>query len=70
MSTPPCRIAAGDDRAPVDLFHEACVALERLTRFQQACRRSYGMEHKLLRPYAPESNAKGDRFFALSLTNA
>jgi transposase InsO family protein len=35
---------------------------ERLTRFQQACR-SLGIEHKLLRPYAPECNGKVERFF-------
>lgn len=35
---------------------------ERLTRFQQACH-SLGIEHKLLRPYAPECNGKVERFF-------
>lgn len=35
---------------------------DRLTRFQQACR-SLGIEHKLLRPYAPECNGKVERFF-------
>jgi len=34
----------------------------RLTRFQQACR-SLGIEHRLLRPYAPECNGKVERFF-------
>ncbi len=35
---------------------------QRLTRFQQACR-SLGIEHRLLRPYAPECNGKVERFF-------
>jgi transposase InsO family protein len=35
---------------------------DRLTRFQQACR-SLGIEHRLLRPYAPECNGKVERFF-------
>lgn len=35
---------------------------DRLTRFQQACR-SLDIEHKLLRPYAPECNGKVERFF-------
>lgn len=35
---------------------------DRLTRFQQACR-SLGIQHKLLRPYAPECNGKVERFF-------
>lgn len=35
---------------------------DRLTRFQQVCR-SFGIEHKLLRPYAPECNGKVERFF-------
>ena len=34
---------------------------QRQTRFQQACR-SWGIEHRLLRPYAPESNGKVERF--------
>lgn len=34
---------------------------QRLTRFQQACR-SLGIEHRLLRPHAPESNGKVERF--------
>src|SRR5215471_2163193 len=34
----------------------------RLTRFQQACR-SLGIEHRLLRPHAPECNGKVERFF-------
>jgi transposase InsO family protein len=34
---------------------------ERLTRFQQACR-SFGIVHRLLRPHAPESNGKVERF--------
>jgi transposase InsO family protein len=33
----------------------------RLTRFQQALR-SYGIAHRLLRPHAPESNGKVERF--------
>ena len=35
---------------------------ERLTRFQQACQ-SLGIAHHLLRPYAPQSNGKVERFF-------
>lgn len=35
---------------------------DRLTRFQQACRSS-GIVHHLLRPYAPQSNGKVERFF-------
>ncbi len=35
---------------------------DRLTRFQQACR-NLGIEHRLLRPYAPECNGKVERFF-------
>jgi transposase InsO family protein len=35
---------------------------ERLTRFQQACR-SLGIAHYVLRPYAPQSNGKVERFF-------
>ena len=34
----------------------------RRTRFQQACR-SLGIEHRLLRPHAPECNGKVERFF-------
>jgi len=34
---------------------------ERLTRFEQACR-SLGIAHRLLRPHAPESNGKVERF--------
>lgn len=35
---------------------------DRLTRFQQACR-SLGIAHHVLRPYAPQSNGKVERFF-------
>jgi transposase InsO family protein len=35
---------------------------ERLTRFQQACA-ALGICHYLLRPYAPQSNGKVERFF-------
>jgi transposase InsO family protein len=35
---------------------------DRLTRFQQACR-SLGIEHKPLRPYAPECKGKVERLF-------
>jgi len=35
---------------------------DRLTRFQQACQ-SLGIAHHLLRPYAPQSNGKVERFF-------
>ena len=35
---------------------------ERRTQFQQACR-SMGIAHHLLRPYAPQSNGKVERFF-------
>ncbi len=35
---------------------------ERLTRFQQTCQ-SLGIAHHLLRPYAPQSNGKVERFF-------
>ena len=35
---------------------------DRLTRFQQACQ-SAGIVHHLLRPYAPQSNGKVERFF-------
>jgi len=35
---------------------------DRLTRFQQACQSS-GIVHHLLRPYAPQSNGKVERFF-------
>jgi len=35
---------------------------ERLTRFQQVCA-SLGIRHYLLRPYAPQSNGKVERFF-------
>lgn len=35
---------------------------ERLTRFQQACA-ALGIRHYLLRPYAPQSNGKVERFF-------
>jgi transposase InsO family protein len=35
---------------------------DRLTRFQQACA-SLGIRHYLLRPHAPQSNGKVERFF-------
>ena len=35
---------------------------ERLTRFQQACA-ALGIRHYVLRPYAPQSNGKVERFF-------
>lgn len=35
---------------------------DRSTRFQQACK-SLGIAHHLLRPYAPQSNGKVERFF-------
>jgi transposase InsO family protein len=35
---------------------------ERRTRFQQTCD-AYGISHCLLRPYAPQSNGKVERFF-------
>lgn len=35
---------------------------ERLTRFQQVCA-AHGIRHYLLRPYAPQSNGKVERFF-------
>jgi transposase InsO family protein len=35
---------------------------DRLTRFQQACA-AFGIRHHLLRPYAPQSNGKVERFF-------
>ena len=35
---------------------------ERQTRFQQACQ-TLGIAHHLLRPYAPQSNGKVERFF-------
>lgn len=35
---------------------------DRQTRFQQLCR-SLGIQHRLLRPYAPECNGKVERFF-------
>jgi transposase InsO family protein len=35
---------------------------DRLTRFQQACQ-SFGITHHVLRPYAPQSNGKVERFF-------
>jgi transposase InsO family protein len=35
---------------------------DRLTRFQQACA-SFGIRHYLLRPHAPQSNGKVERFF-------
>jgi transposase InsO family protein len=35
---------------------------ERLTRFQQACV-ALGIRHHVLRPYAPQSNGKVERFF-------
>lgn len=35
---------------------------DRLTRFEQACA-SLGIQHRLLRPYAPECNGKVERFF-------
>ena len=35
---------------------------DRQTRFQQACQ-SLGIAHHLLRPYAPQSNGKVERFF-------
>jgi transposase InsO family protein len=35
---------------------------DRLTRFQQVCA-SLGIRHYLLRPYAPQSNGKVERFF-------
>jgi transposase InsO family protein len=35
---------------------------DRLTRFQQACQ-SLGIRHYVLRPYAPQSNGKVERFF-------
>lgn len=35
---------------------------DRLTRFQQACA-ALGIRHQVLRPYAPQSNGKVERFF-------
>lgn len=35
---------------------------QRLTRFQQVCA-AHGIRHYLLRPYAPQSNGKVERFF-------
>ena len=35
---------------------------DRLTRFQQVCA-AHGIRHHLLRPYAPQSNGKVERFF-------
>jgi transposase InsO family protein len=35
---------------------------DRLTRFQQVCA-AHGVRHYLLRPYAPQSNGKVERFF-------
>lgn len=35
---------------------------DRLTRFQQVCA-AHGIRHYLLRPYAPQSNGKVERFF-------
>jgi transposase InsO family protein len=35
---------------------------DRLTRFQQVCA-AFGIRHHLLRPYAPQSNGKVERFF-------
>lgn len=35
---------------------------DRLTRFQHVCR-ALGIQHHLLRPYAPQSNGKVERFF-------
>lgn len=62
VKTLPYRVEAvmTDNGLAFSMKH-ACYS-QRLTRFQQACR-SLGIEHRLLRPYAPECNGKVERFF-------